>query len=47
VAEKKTDKGLHDSAPKEGPVSPVPPERPYAEAMTAEQKKALKDAGLL
>lgn len=38
--------GLHDAADKLAPVRPEPVERPYDDAVTAEQRQAMKDHGL-
>lgn len=40
-------KGLHDAPAAEVTVDGSYEERPYGEAMTAEQKQTLKDEGLL
>ena len=39
--------GLHDAAERVSPVRPAPVERPYSEAITSEQRQAMKDHGLL
>jgi hypothetical protein len=40
-------KGLHDGTAREAKLDPSYVERPYSEAMTKDQREALKDAGLL
>lgn len=38
--------GLHDAVPKLAPIKPEPVERPYAAAVTDEQRAALEAAGI-
>ena len=39
--------GRHTAAPRLAGADPAPTERPYSQAMTPQQRDALKDAGLL